>query len=282
MNQRRLPQVCHLLLAVCSYLFSIVVMAQVPPPEQPVIRLATTTSTDHSGLLDWLLPHFEQQTGYQVQVLARGSGQCLRLGQQGDVDILLTHAPEAEAAFIANGYGSQAHPLMHNDFVLLGPQQDPAAIAQLADPSAALRAIAAHGDRFISRGDGSGTHQKERALWGSADPEAGDTPTWPGYISTGQGMGPVLTMASELEAYTLSDRATWLAYRQSLALAVLLEGHPKLINPYQVILINPARFPQLNHDGANTLSDWLLGTQGRQLITEFRVSGEQLFFVGSP
>ncbi|HGK7311445.1 substrate-binding domain-containing protein [Aeromonas hydrophila] len=237
------------------------------------IRLATTTSTEQSGLLGWLLPQFTKETGYPVQVMAAGTGQSLKMGENGDADLVMTHAPSAEKAFVEAGFGIEPEHLMYNDFVIVGPAKDPAGLGKLHDAAKALEAIKEQGQTFISRGDESGTHIKEKTLWQAADVK----PEFAGYKSIGQGMGPTLTMASELGAYTLTDRGTWLAYQSKLDLAVLLEGDKRLFNPYQVILVNPKRYPDLNTEGARTLKNWLVSQHGQQLIGDFKVAGQPLF-----
>lgn len=237
------------------------------------IRLATTTSTEQSGLLGWLLPQFTKETGYPVQVMAAGTGQSLKMGENGDADLVMTHAPSAEKAFVDAGFGIEPVHLMYNDFVIVGPSQDPAGLIKLHDAAKALQAIKDKEQTFISRGDESGTHIKEKTLWQAADVK----PEFAGYKSIGQGMGPTLTMASELGAYTLTDRGTWLAYQSKLDLAVLLEGDKRLFNPYQVILVNPKRYPDLNTEGARTLKNWLVSEHGQTLIGDFKVAGQALF-----
>ncbi|WP_265452204.1 substrate-binding domain-containing protein [Aeromonas salmonicida] len=237
------------------------------------IRLATTTSTEQSGLLGWLLPQFTRETGYPVQVMAAGTGQSLKMGENGDADLVMTHAPSAEKAFVDAGFGIDPVQLMYNDFVIVGPSQDPAGLGKLHDAAKGLQAIKDKKQTFISRGDESGTHIKEKTLWQAADVK----PEFAGYKSIGQGMGPTLTMASELGAYTLTDRGTWLAYQSKLDLAVLLEGDKRLFNPYQVILVNPKRYPDLNTEGARTLKNWLVSEHGQTLIGDFKVAGQALF-----
>ena len=237
------------------------------------IRLATTTSTYHSGLLDYLLPEFKKDTGYDVEVLAAGTGKSLRMGQNGDVDLVMTHAPKAEATFVEEGYGVLPRKLMHNDFVLVGPKTDPAHISGMNDVAAALKTLANDNETFVSRGDDSGTHKKELNLWAQSKME----PNFGGYKAVGQGMGPTLNMASELQGYTITDRGTWLAYQNKLDLKVVLQGDPRLFNPYQVILVNPSRYPDINYQGAKSFSDWLVNTKAQTLINNYKRHGEQLF-----
>lgn len=239
------------------------------------LRLATTTSTDNSGLLRVLLPQFEAKTGMTVHVIAVGTGKALKLGENGDADVLLVHAPAAELKFMDGGHGVNRRKVMHNDFILVGPSSDPAGIRGSKDIASALQAIAATGSKFISRGDDSGTDQMEKSLW----PLAGVKPagaSW--YVSAGMGMGEVLTMASELQGYTLTDRGTYVAYRARSGLQIAVEGDARLFNPYSVIAVNPARYPDINFKGATEFSDWLTSTEGQQAIAAFKVEGEQLFF----
>ncbi len=237
------------------------------------IRLATTTSTYHSGLLNYLLPKFQLDTGYQVDVIAAGTGKALKMGENGDVDLVMTHAPSAEAEFVAKGYGVTPKALMYNDFVLVGPKSDPANAQTQASVIEALSQIAQQNEIFIARGDDSGTDKKEKALWAQTNIE----PNFGGYRSVGQGMGPTLNMASEMQGYTLTDRGTWLAYQNKLDLKIVFEGDPVLFNPYQVILVNPSRYPTINAQGAKAFSDWLVNERGQALINAFRLNGKQLF-----
>ncbi|AZL84698.1 MULTISPECIES: substrate-binding domain-containing protein [Aliivibrio] len=238
-----------------------------------VIRLATTTSTYHSGLLDYILPVFKKDSGYEVQVLAAGTGKALKMGENGDVDLVMTHAPKAEADFVEKGYGIEPKSLMYNDFVLVGPKNDPAHIYGMKDVTAAFAKMAEADATFVSRGDDSGTNKKEIILWNQANIE----PNFGGYKAVGQGMGPTLNMTSELQAYTLTDRGTWLAYQNKLDLEIMVEGDKRLFNPYQVILINPERYNNLNTKGARAFSDWLVSDKGQALINSFELSGQKLF-----
>jgi tungstate transport system substrate-binding protein len=240
---------------------------------EEVLRLATTTSTANSGLLDEILPDFEAESGLKVHVIAVGTGKALRMGQDGDVDVVLVHAPVAETQFVESGFGVDRRPVMHNDFVLVGPADDPAGIAGTEDAAAALARIREANQVFVSRGDDSGTHKKELSLWR----EAGVAPDYPAYRAAGQGMGKVLQMANELQAYSLADRGTWLAYRGDLDLKVLTEGDPALFNPYSVISVNPEHHAQANTDGAKAFSDWLTSLETCRLIQGFQVQGERLF-----
>lgn len=238
-----------------------------------IIRLATTTSTESSGLLEALLPAFERENGYEVHVIAVGTGKALRMGRDGDVDVVMVHAREAEEAFLAGGHGVNRRDLMYNDFLLVGPEGDPAGVRGMADAAAALARIAGRRAVFISRGDESGTHRKEQALWRAA----GLKPAGGWYRAIGQGMEPALQMASEVQGYTLTDRGTWLALRRKLDLAVLAQGDERLFNPYGVIAVNPARYPDVNYRGAMALIGWLTSTEGQRRIAEFTVANEPLF-----
>jgi len=254
-------------------LFALITTTGVNAADDMKIRLATTTSTYHSGLLDFLLPEFKKDTGYAVDVLAAGTGKSLRMGQNGDVDLVMTHAPKSEAKFVDAGYGVLPRQLMYNDFVLVGPKADPAQINADKDVVKALAGIASYNATFISRGDDSGTNKKELGLWAQAKMQ----PNFAGYKAVGQGMGPTLNMASELQAYTLTDRGTWLAYQSKLDLKVVVQGDKRLFNPYQVILVNPSRYPEINYQGAKVFSDWLVNPKAQAMINSYKRNGEQLF-----
>jgi tungstate transport system substrate-binding protein len=241
---------------------------------QGIIKLSTTTSTENSGLLKFLLPAFEAKTNSKVQVIAVGSGKALELAKNGDVDVTLVHARPAEDKFVAAGYGVNRRDVMYNDFILVGPQQDPAHISGGRDVIQALRKIAASNAKFISRGDNSGTDLMEKSYW----KEAGMQPSASAYISAGMGMGEVLSMAAEMQAYTLTDRATYIAYRAKTGLLVAVEGDPKMFNPYGIIAVNPARYKDINYKGAMQLIDWITSAEGQGRIAQFRVDGQQLFF----
>lgn len=237
------------------------------------VRLATTTSTENSGLLDDLLPRFRKATGYEVHTIAVGTGKALRMGRDGDVDLVLVHAPAAEQKFVDEGFGEQRLPVMFNDFVIVGPDDDPAGIAGAGSAAEALALVAANADLFVSRGDDSGTHKKERAIWR----QSGISPSGAWYREAGQGMGKVLQMADELGAYTLTDRGTWIAYRDKSRLKVAYQGHEELFNPYAIIKVSAQRYPELNHAGAGALIEWIRGLDGQEAIAAYRKGGEQLF-----
>jgi tungstate transport system substrate-binding protein len=249
----------------------------VPAPANPDLILATTTSTQDSGLLDVLIPMFEQETGYKVKTVAVGSGQALQMGQDGNADVLLVHSPSAEKTYMDGGFGKDRALIMHNDFIVVGPASDPAAIKGMKAVDA-FKAIFAAGATFISRGDKSGTNTKELALWKSAgvDP-VGTKAAW--YLSTGQGMGATLTVASEKGAYTLTDRATYLANKANLQLDLLVEKDNSLLNVYHVITVNPDKWPKVNYDGAIAFLKFMTEPSTQDVIGKFGVDkyGQQLF-----
>ena len=240
------------------------------------ITVASTTSTQNAGLFDHLLPLFEAETGIEVRVVAVGTGQALRLARNGDTDLLLVHDKPSEEAFVAEGYGSARFDLMYNDFVVVGPASDPAGIAGMGDAAAALARIAAAEAPFVSRGDDSGTHRRERAFWAAAgvDP-SGASGTW--YREAGQGMGATLNTATMMEAYTLTDRGTWLSMRGRLDLRVMVEGDDRLRNQYGITLVSAERHPHVKAALARRFADWLLSPTGQAAIDGFTIDGERLF-----
>ena len=240
---------------------------------EQIIRLSTTTSTENSGLLAYLLPAFEVKTGAKVHVIAVGSGKALELAKNGDVDVTLVHARAAEDSFVAAGYGVGRRDVMYNDFIVACPASDPAGIKGGKDVIAAFRRIAAANVKFISRGDNSGTDVMEKSYWKLA----GAMPPASRYLSAGLGMGEVLNMAAELQACTLADRATYATYQARTGLAVMVQGDPRMFNPYGIIAVNPARHPGINDKGARALIDWLTSPEGQGKIASFRVGGQQLF-----
>ena len=237
------------------------------------LRLATTTSTANSGLLEQILPAFKKHTGYQVHVIAVGTGKALRMGMDGDVDVVLVHARQAEEKFLAAGYGVNRKDVMYNDFVIVGPASDPAGIRGQKDATVAMEHIAKQQSIFISRGDQSGTHKKELSLW--QQDNAIHTGDW--YREAGQGMGKVLQISNELNAYTLVDRGTWLAYADKVELQVLVEGDKRLFNPYGVIAINPQRHKEVNYKGAMAFVNWLTSETTQKQIGAFRIHDKNLF-----
>jgi tungstate transport system substrate-binding protein len=239
-----------------------------------VLRLSTTTSTENSGLLAYLLPSFEQNTGIKVNVISVGTGKALELGKNGDVDVTLVHARQLEDKFVAEGWGIDRRDVMYNDFVVAGPVSDPAQVKGMHDVIAAFRKIAAGKAKFISRGDNSGTDVMEKTYW----QQAGTKPQAGNYVSAGLGMGEVLNMAAEMNAYTLTDRATYGAYKAKTGLAVLVEGDKRMFNPYGIIAVNPGRHKGINYAGAKQLIAWITSPEGQAKIAAFKPAGEQLFF----
>ncbi|HEX9330416.1 MAG TPA: substrate-binding domain-containing protein [Anaerolineales bacterium] len=246
-------------------------------PANPNLILATTTSTQDSGLLDVLIPMFEEQTGYKVQSVAVGSGQAMEMGQQGNADVLLVHSPSAETTFMSDSWGKDRALVMHNDFIIVGPAADPAKIKGLSAMDA-FKAIAAAQATFVARADKSGTSTKELGIWKKAEVDPSTTkPAW--YIETGQGMGASSTIASEKGAYTLSDRATFLANKANLQLEILVEGDNSLLNVYHVITVNPDKWPKVNYEGAMAFYKFMTEPSTQDVISKFGVDkyGQQLF-----
>ncbi len=235
--------------------------------------LATTTSLQDTGLLDSLLPAFERATGYHVRAVAVGSGQALQLGARGDADVVLAHSPAAEADFMRAGSGVARRVVAWNWFVLVGPRSDPAGVGGAATAAEALRRVAASGATFVSRGDSSGTHMRELALWRAA----GGLTRWPGYLETGQGMGMTLLVADERRGYTLSDAATLTAFRDRVDLVALRRREPALMNVYHVIEVNPAGRARVNAAGAHAFAEWITSPRGQDFIDGYRRGGEALF-----
>jgi len=269
--------------------------------EDKVLKMSTTTSTQSSGLLDILLPEFEQDSGIRIKVIAKGTGAAIRDGKDGNVDVIFVHAKDRELAFVADGFGTKRFPVMHNDFVLLGPAGDPAGIKGEKDVAIALGIIAKTKKMFISRGDDSGTHTKEQALWAASGIDLmevsqtvikkgkeskitlkrpANSNNW--YVSIGQGMGKVVTYADEKQAYTLADRGTYIKYKfgrsPAIELDVLSEEDGKLANPYGIIPVNPAKHPHVQFEMAMQFVDWITGARGQKLIADYRLEGKQLFY----
>ena len=241
------------------------------------ITVASTTSTEQSGLFGYLLPIFEKKTGIQVRVVALGTGQALDLARRGDADVVFVHAKAAEEKFLAEGEGVKRFPVMFNDFVLIGPKSDPAKIAGSKDILDALKKIQATQAPFVSRGDKSGTHMAELDLWKATGIDL-DKAKGPWYRDTGQGMGPALNTAASMNAYLLADRGTWLAFKNRGDLAILVEGDKRLYNQYGVMLVNPDKHPTVKKDLGQTFIDWLVSPEGQQAIAGYKIGGEQLFF----
>lgn len=237
------------------------------------LRLATTTSTENSGLLEELLPPFEEEHNVEVDVVAVGTGAALELGRNGDVDMVMVHAPGLEREFVEEGYGVERVGFMYNDFIILGPEDDPAGIAGMESVTEAMAQIAESEATFISRGDNSGTHTKEKNIWA----EAGVDPSGSWYREAGQGMGAVITLTNDQQAYTLADRGTYLAYRGDIDLQIAIEGDPLLFNPYAVIAVDPETHSHVKRDLAQELIDFVTSDEGQEIIGNYRVEGEQLF-----
>ncbi len=269
--------------------------------EEKVLTMSTTTSTQSSGLLDILLPAFKKDTGIEVKVIAKGTGAAIRDGMDGNVDVIFVHAKAREEKFVEEGYGTRRYAVMHNDFVVIGPPADPAALKGMENISEALEKIATANALFISRGDDSGTHTKEQSLWKLTDLQLiektqilvkngqkkeisftvpAEADKW--YISVGQGMGKTLTFADEKQAYTLTDRGTFIKYKYGktppIDLVVIVEGQEALENPYGVIPINPEKHPHVKFDEAQKFANWLISPKGQKLINEYRLVGKQLFY----
>lgn len=241
---------------------------------QQVLKMSTTTSTENSGLLTYLLPMFERASGLKVQVISVGTGKALELAKNGDVDVTLVHARPSEDKFVAAGDGVNRRDVMYNDFIIVGPAVDPAGIRGNKDALVAMKKLVDSGAKFISRGDNSGTDQMEKGYW----KQVGSQPQGSSYVAAGLGMGEVLNMAAQLDAYTLTDRATYGAYKAKTGLVVAVEGDPKMFNPYGIIAVNPAKYKDINYKGAMQLIDWITSETGQKAIGAFRVDGQQVFF----
>jgi len=245
--------------------------------QQRYITVASTTSTEQSGLFKHLLPIFENKTGIRVRVVALGTGQALDMGKRGDADVVFVHARPLEEKFVAAGFGVKRFEVMYNDFVLIGPKSDPAKVAGGKDVLQAFREVKAAQAPFVSRGDKSGTHFAELEIWKLAGVDiAQDKGPW--YRDTGQGMGPALNSAAGMNAYILADRGTWLGFKNRADLAIVVAGDTRLFNQYGVMLVNPARHPSVKREMGQAFIDWLLSAQGQRAIAEYKVGGEQLFF----
>jgi tungstate transport system substrate-binding protein len=263
-------------LALVGAIGAALLLAQAVAQEKSIV-VASTTSTQDSGLFEYLLPIFQHRTGIAVKVIAQGTGQALDTGRRGDADVVFVHAKSAEEKFLAEGQGVKRNPVMYNDFVLIGPKSDPAGIKG-NDIAAALKSIKEKQAPFVSRGDRSGTHIAELALWNR---DAGididkDKGGW--YKSIGQGMGAALNMASASNAYVLSDRGTWLSFKNKGDLQILVEGDKRLFNQYGVILVNPEKHPTVKKDLGQEFIDWLLSPEGQKAIANYKINGEQLFY----
>ena len=260
------------LIAVAAMALSASALAQ-----DKSILVASTTSTEDSGLFGFILPLFKQKTGIVVKVVAKGTGQALDMARRGDADVVFVHAKEAEEKFVAEGYGVKRYPVMYNDFVIIGPTNDPAGVKGSRHATFALQAIKAKGAPFISRGDRSGTHIAEINLWHAAgidiEKEAG-----PWYKSIGQGMGAALNMAAATGAYVLSDRGTWISFKNKADLVIAVQGDKLLFNQYGVILVNPAKHPHVKKELGQQFIDWLISDEGQKAIADYKIEGEQVFW----
>ncbi len=245
--------------------------------QQRFITVASTTSTEQSGLFGYLLPVFEKKTGIRVRVVAVGTGQALDIGRRGDADVVFVHARPLEEKFVAEGFGVRRFEVMYNDFVLIGPRADAAKVRDTRDIAAALAAIKSAQAPFVSRGDKSGTHFAELALWKAAGIDiVKDKGLW--YRDTGQGMGPALNSAAAMNAYILSDRATWLSFRNRAGLVIAVEGDSRLFNQYGIMLVNPQKHPSVKRELGQQFIDWVISPEGQKSIAAYRIGGEQLFF----
>ena len=260
------------LLIIVALQFSLPVSAQ-----QRFITVASTTSTEQSGLFKHLLPMFEKKTGIQVRVVALGTGQALDMGRRGDADVVFVHAQPLEEKFVAEGHGVRRFAVMYNDFVLIGPKSDPARVAGTEDIVSALQKIKAARAPFVSRGDRSGTHFAELQLWKAAGVNI-EKEKGPWYRDTGSGMGPTLNTAAAMNGYALSDRGTWLSFKNRGDLAIAVEGDKRLFNQYGVILVNPAKHPHVKKEMAQAFIDWLVSREGQKAISGYKINGETLFF----
>ncbi len=261
-----------------GFLFSVVMLAAAPAVlAQKFITIASTTSTEQSGMFKHLLPIFTKKTGIEVRVVALGTGQSLDMARRGDADVVFVHARSLEEKFIGEGYGVKRFPVMYNDFVLVGPKSDPAKIAGGKDTLEALRKIKTAAAPFVSRGDRSGTHTAELTLWKQAGIDiAAEKGPW--YRDTGQGMGPALNSASSMNGYILTDRATWISFKNRGDLAILVGGDKRLFNQYGVILVNPERHKHVKKEMGQAFIDWVVSPEGQKAIAGYKIGSDQLFF----
>lgn len=265
-------------MALIRHLLVLCLLISLPLQADTPLKMSTTTSTENTGLLGELNQAFTDMTAVDVAVIAVGTGQALKLGSTGDVDLALVHAPKAELEYVDNGFFVDRRYVMYNDFVLVGPADDPAGIKAAETVDAAMRKIAESGARFISRGDNSGTHKKELQLWETAD----ITPSGQWYVESGQGMGAVLKITDEMSGYTLTDRGTQIAFQDKIQLELLYEGGVELTNPYHVMAVNPEKHPHVQSDMAEQYIDFITSDSGKQIIDAFKVNNQQLFFTAAP
>lgn len=262
---------------IAIVLFTSIGLISVQASAQKSIVVSSTTSTEQSGLFKHLLPAFENKTGIQVKVVAVGTGQALDIGRRGDADVVFVHDKQAEEKFISEGFGIERLEVMYNDFILIGPKNDPAKIGKTKDIEAALKKISNSKSAFVSRGDKSGTHAAELRFWKNANIDVGNAKdSW--YKETGSGMGPALNTASAMNAYILADRGTWIAFKNRGDLEIIVEGDPRLFNQYGVILVNPSKHPQVKKAEGQAFIDWIVSGDGQSTIASYKLNGEQLFF----
>ncbi|MBU3577256.1 substrate-binding domain-containing protein [Polynucleobacter sp. UK-Kesae-W10] len=259
-----------------SILFASTIHSEMVAAQEKSILVSSTTSTEQSGLFGYILPIFKMKSGIDVKVVAVGTGQALDIGRRGDADVVFVHDKPAEELFVQEGYSTKRNEVMYNDFVLIGPKSDPAKIGGGKDIQVALQKIAASQAPFISRGDKSGTHAAELRYWKGAGIAVPPSQTW--YKETGSGMGPALNTASAMNGYILADRGTWLSFKNRGDLAILVQGDPKLFNQYGVMLVNPAKFPNVKKVEGQAFIDWLISKNGQEVIASYQIGGEQLFF----
>jgi len=268
---------CRILSTSLTVVVLVAVLALPAVAGERFITVVSTTSTENSGLFGYILPQFQQATGIAVRVVAVGTGQAMKNAERGDADVLFVHHQPSEEQFVAQGFGVQRRDVMYNDFVLVGPQTDPARIQGMMDVVAALAQIAATPAPFVSRGDDSGTHKLELSLWEAAGIDVKKASgSW--YREVGAGMGATLNAVTGLDGYTISDRGTWISFQNKRKLAILVAGDPRLFNQYGVILVNPAKHAHVKAKDGQAFIDWLTSDQGQQAIADFRIEGQQLFF----
>lgn len=274
MNTKTETMIHSLRTALFGLAFGVATLATPPAAAEAFITVASTTSTENSGLFGHILPIFQAETGIEVRVVSQGTGQALETGRRGDADVLFVHSRAEEEAFVAEGFGLERFDVMYNDFIIVGPADDPAGLRAAEDAATAMAAIAGAQASFASRGDDSGTHTAEKALWTAA----GIDPSGAWYLSTGSGMGATLNTASQVPAYVLTDRGTWQAFQNRGPLEIVFEGDPVLFNPYGIILVNPKKHPHVKTDAGQAFIDWIVSDAGQDAIASFTVGGEQLFF----